>query len=94
MKNLKELINHHKGLFADRKRPTAQEIDESKGAICKIWDGNQTEIGEVGNYYGGVSVIENDGSYFWAIENYNGWMPEEIPKDLYDNLIAFNTKEK
>jgi hypothetical protein len=94
MRNLKELINHYKGLWADGKRPTIEEIGEAKDAITKIWNGNQTEIGEVGNYYGGLSVMENDGAYFWAIENYDGWTPEEITKELYDALLTFNTKEK
>jgi hypothetical protein len=94
MRNLKELINHYKGLWADGKRPTIEEIGEAKDAITKIWNGNQTEIGEVDSYYGGLSVMENDGAYFWAIKNYDGWMPEEITKELYDALLTFNTKEK
>jgi hypothetical protein len=81
-------------LWADGKRPTIEEIGEAKDAINKIWDGNQTEIGDVGNCEGGVSVMENDGAYFWAIENYDGWTPEEITKDLYDALLTFNTNQE
>ena len=91
MKNLKELIKHYKGFWADGKHPAVEETEEAKHTINKIWNGNQTEIGEVGNYYGSLSVMENDGAYFWAIENYDGWMPEEITKELYDALLTFNT---
>ena len=93
MSILKELIKQYNGLWADGKRPTTEEILKVKDAISNLWQSNQTEIGEVGNYYGGLSVVENNGAYFWAIENYDGWMPEEITKELYYALITFNTKE-
>ena len=94
MKNLKELINQRNGLWADGRRPTTEERLKVEDAISNLWQSNQTAIGEVGNYYGGLSVVENNGAYFWAIENYDGWMPEEITKELYYALITFNTKEK
>ena len=94
MKNLKELINQRNGLWADGKRPTTEERLKVEDAISNLWQSNQTAIGEVGNYYGGLSVVENNGAYFWAIENYDGWTPEEITKELYDALLTFKTKEK
>lgn len=46
-------------------------------------------IGSIGNYYGGLSVKEEDGKYFWSIKNYDGDYWEEIPKSLYDELTKF-----
>jgi hypothetical protein len=56
-------------------------------------DGNKhIGIGRIGNYYGGLCVMEKDGKYYWLIEKYNtdfddmdDW--DEIPKSLYDELI-------
>lgn len=46
-------------------------------------------IGEIWNYYGGLNLkIEND-CYYWAIENYDGYDWEEIPKYLADALYRF-----
>lgn len=47
-------------------------------------------IGEIGNYYGGLSVKESDRKYFWSIENWDGDNWEEIPKYLYDALVKFH----
>ncbi len=41
------------------------------------------EVGEIGNYYGGLSIKEEDGHFFWSIENYDGDDWEEIPRYLY-----------
>ena len=45
---------------------------------------------DIGNYYGGLEVKEEDGKYFWGIENWDGTEFEEIPKYLYDSLIKFS----
>lgn len=50
----------------------------------------EREIGGIGNYYGGLSVKEEDGKYFWSIENYDGHDWEEIPKSLYDELVRYD----
>lgn len=50
------------------------------------------EIGTIANYYGGLSVKESYGSYYWSIENYDGDNWEEIPKYLYDSLIQFQSE--
>ena len=49
-------------------------------------------IGEIGNYYGGLTVTKYNGKYYWLIENYdtnkddiNDW--EEISEKLYNLLI-------
>jgi len=31
-----------------------------------------TKIGTISNYYGGLLVKEEDGEYFWSIENWTG----------------------
>ena len=53
------------------------------------------QIGEIGNYYGGLHVNEVEGKYFWAIENCDGFEEsswQEIPKPLYDELIKFENE--
>ena len=53
-------------------------------------------IGAVSNYYGGLHVAEQDGKFFWGIENYTGIDPgaEEIPERLYRELIRFEEAAK
>ena len=46
-------------------------------------------IGEIGNYYGGLGVKQEDGKFFWSIENYSGDHWDEIPQQLYDALIKY-----
>ena len=50
------------------------------------------EIGGIGNYYGGLNVKEEDGRYFWSIENYDGHNWEEIPESIYAELLAYECK--
>ena len=57
----------------------------------------QKSIGTVGNYYGGLHVMEKDGKYYWVIENYStdfsdlsDW--EECDKELYDALVAYEER--
>jgi hypothetical protein len=56
-------------------------------------------IGTVGNYYGGLHVMEKDSKYYWVIEDYstdfkdlNHW--DECDKDLYDALIAYEERRE
>ena len=46
-------------------------------------------VGEIGNYYGGLSVCCYDNKYYWSIENWNGNAWEEIPEYLYLTLIRY-----
>jgi hypothetical protein len=46
-------------------------------------------IGKIGNFYGGLEIKENNGKYYWGIENYNGTDFEEITKELFDALLKF-----
>lgn len=54
------------------------------------------EIGKIGNSEGGLKVKEDSGKYYWGIENDMGetifW--EEIPKELYDALVEYETEDK
>lgn len=53
----------------------------------------ETEIGNIGNYYGGLSVkSEADGTFWWGIENYDGTKWEQIPQSLYDELVKFGAE--
>lgn len=54
----------------------------------------ETEIGTIGNYYGGLSVKEEDGKYYWSIENYANTYWKEIPESLYKALIEYETERK
>lgn len=47
-------------------------------------------IGNIGNYYGGLSVKQEGLPYFWAIDNYNGYYLYEMPKELYKILSNSN----
>lgn len=48
------------------------------------------DIGEIGNYYGGLKIGRSDtGGFYWSITDYNGDDWEEIPSYLYDALIRF-----
>lgn len=48
------------------------------------------DIGTIGNYYGSLTVKECDGKFFWSIEDYAGYIWEEIPETLYRELIKFD----
>jgi len=50
-------------------------------------NGVAREIGEIGNYYGCLSVKQEDGKFFWSIENWDGHNWEPIPEYLF---IALN----
>jgi hypothetical protein len=52
---------------------------------------NQQEIGNIGNYYGGLSVKTEDNKCYWSIENYTGYHWEEIPDSLYRALVEYET---
>lgn len=56
---------------------------------------NYKRIGHIGNFYGGLNILQHDGKYYWAIEDYNNNMHDidsyhEIPKRLYDALVAYH----
>lgn len=40
-----------------------------------------------GNYYGGLSIKQEEGKFFWSIECYSGDNWEEIPEKLYVTIL-------
>jgi len=52
----------------------------------------EQDIGDISNYYGGLTVKEENGLYYWSIYNYDGHNWEEIPKYLYDALIQYESE--
>ena len=52
-------------------------------------DAKTREIGNIGNYYGGLEVKENDGEYSWGIENWDGIHYDRIPEYLYNALMKY-----
>lgn len=53
---------------------------------------NIKEVGLIGNYYGGLNIMQHEGKYYWIIENHNTdfnnleeW--DEIEEELYNALI-------
>ena len=53
------------------------------------------EIGQIGNYFGGLLIREDSGKFFWGIENWNGTNWEEIPEDIFNALKSYEeTRDK
>ena len=55
------------------------------------------DIDGIGNYYGGLFIMENEGKYYWLIENYDTDFDDlsdwtEIDKELYDSLVAYQAR--
>ena len=46
-------------------------------------------VGTIGNYYGSLEIVEENGKYFWGIEDYSGTYWEEIPFILFGELTKF-----
>lgn len=43
---------------------------------------------EVGNTYGGLHIKEEDGKFFWSVEDYNGHDWQEISEQTYNAIKA------
>lgn len=52
---------------------------------------NEIDIGEIGNHYGRLTVKEENGSYFWTIEDWDDKHWKEIPETLYRTLVEYET---
>lgn len=49
-----------------------------------------TEVGEIGNYYGGLNIKRTSSASYWVIEKHNGIEEEdwcEISSALFDELM-------
>ena len=58
---------------------------------------NYKAVGEIGNYYGGLFIMQNEGKYYWLIKNYDTDFDDlsdwsEIDKELYDSLVAYEAR--
>lgn len=53
-----------------------------------------TSIGEIGNYYGSLEVKEDNGKFYWGIDNYDEMRWEEIPEELYTALLKYEQARK
>jgi hypothetical protein len=51
-------------------------------------------VGLIGNYYGSLNIKDENGVYFWSIENWDGNYWEEIPKSLYNALVKFERQRR
>lgn len=52
----------------------------------------ETRISGICNFYGVLTVKDEEGKYFWSIEDWSGQSWEEIPKTLYDELLKFEAE--
>lgn len=57
-------------------------------------DNKERGIGEIGNYYGGLSIRVCSGVYEFGIEDYVDTYWQEIPKYLYDALSRFQDEQE
>lgn len=52
-----------------------------------------TKINEISNYYGTLKIREEDGKYYWFIEDYDDFrtpaIGKEIPQYLYEALEKY-----
>jgi hypothetical protein len=47
----------------------------------------KTQIGNIGNYYGGLYIKESNDKYYWSIEDHDGFRWEQISHSLYTALL-------
>ena len=59
-------------------------------ALPEYGEDECTAIGGVCNYYGSLSVAEDNGKFYWSIENWDGHDWEAIPEALYLELVKYN----
>lgn len=52
--------------------------------------GVERRIGDIGNYYGGLWVKEENGKFYWSIEGADGFFWHEVPRYLYEALTKFD----
>lgn len=57
-------------------------------------DENIIYVGACSNYYGSLAVKEEDGKFFWSIENYNGFRWHEISEKLFKLLIEEESNDE
>lgn len=50
-------------------------------------DIEDTQVGKIANYHGGLYVRRTNNVCYWSIENYSGHCWQEIPSALFDELL-------
>lgn len=48
---------------------------------------------EPSNYYGSLTLMHEEGQYFWSVENYDGHCWDSIPDYLGDALVNYYREE-
>ena len=61
-----------------------KEASLSEDGVC---------VGEIGNYYGGLSVRDNKGVKQWSIENFDGVDWQDIDDSLYNAIMLFEATD-
>ena len=56
-------------------------------------DIEETPIGTIGNAYGGLWIKRSRETCYWAIQDWSGFGWEEIPSDLFDELMKEKMNE-
>lgn len=54
----------------------------------RLADLKPTEVGDIGNYYGGLWVRCNDGKPEWCIEDYTGFSWGGCPEPVYRAILS------
>jgi len=54
----------------------------------------QFQMQGIESYYGGLHVKQENGKFYWAIENWDGWDYEEIPESLFIELLKHYNSNK
>jgi len=49
----------------------------------------EMRVGNIGNFYGGLSVKKDGDKFYWGIEDHSGTEWQEIPESLYNELVKF-----
>lgn len=57
-------------------------------------DLTEHEIGTIGNYYGCLSVKQENGKFFWSIKNWDDHRWSEIPEYLFKALNRYEKQRK
>lgn len=52
------------------------------------------DVGDIGNYYGSLTVKVVDSQAYWSVENWDGHSWEKIPEYLYFALVKFEGEGK
>ena len=69
--------------------PTTDTENTQAEGDCSPATCSPRSIGDIRNYYGGLSVKTENGKHFWSIKNWDDDSWHEITAELFDALNAF-----